>query len=70
MMLNVDQDLRAEADFSGTLGARAGHDLVFGNPWAARNFEGDLTAFAIDLDPTLLPDPFAGLMAACDQPIL
>ena len=45
--VSIDGKVSAEAAFLGTLKSDGTHSLVFGNPWKAANFNGDLTAFDI-----------------------
>ena len=45
--VSVDGRVAAESPFNGTLVSAGTHGLVFGNPWNAVNFKGDLEAFEI-----------------------
>ena len=47
LQLWVDGKMVSQAAFAGTLNTFGPTDLTFGNPWGAKNFYGDITAFDI-----------------------
>ena len=46
----VDGEDVGSMAFTGSLPTSGSWDLTFGNPWGKANFEGDLSAFAINVD--------------------
>jgi hypothetical protein len=46
----IDDVVRGQVGFTGPLAFAGNQNLVFGNPWGAKNFNGDLTAFQIRTD--------------------
>ncbi len=66
----IDGKLAGAAAMEGTLLSSNGQNLVFGNPWGGRNFNGDLKAFDIVKDAsdfhkiaetTIIQNPFQSL---------
>ena len=45
--IRIDGDVVESVDMTGTLASNGTHDLVFGNPWGADNFDGVLSGFEI-----------------------
>jgi hypothetical protein len=53
--ITVDGQVMGQGAFDGLFAWNGFQDLKFGNPWGAKNFDGDLTAFRIRTDASDYP---------------